>query len=209
MRVRFDGEIAGVGTTQGTRIVVGRWLQSPFGPFADVMVERADGHRVLLAPARPIADFVAATYAFDEVRVGQIELRTIPGGWQVSADDLELTVTVGARTTLGWLLRVVPSALAQAPAWAATVDPLVRRTMSGVRTRGSAGQGRREWYGALDSHRIDDAHAYWEGESLGALAPVAPPVRFGFGSTPATPSVVRVVSTVELPGPPRRPGPRR
>ena len=144
MRVRFDGEIAGVGTTQGTRIVVGRWLQSPFGPFADVMVERADGHRVLLAPARPIADFVAATYAFDEVRVGQIELRTIPGGWQVSADDLELTVTVGARTTLGWLLRVVPSALAQAPAWAATVDPLVRRTMSGVRTRGSAGQGRRE-----------------------------------------------------------------
>src|SRR6185436_10345569 len=101
MRVRFDGEIAGVGTTQGTRIVVGRWLQSPFGPFADVMVERADGHRVLLAPARPIADFVAATYALDEVRVGQIELRTIPGGWQVSADDLELTVTVGARTTLG------------------------------------------------------------------------------------------------------------
>jgi hypothetical protein len=161
MRVRFDGEISGVGTTEGTRIVVGRWLQSPFGTFADVMVERADGHRVLLAPATPIADFVAATYAFDEVRVGQIELRTIPGGWHVSADDLELTVTVGARTPLGWLLRAVPPALARAPAWAATVDPLARRTMSGVRTRGSAGQGRREWYAALDSHRIDDARAYW------------------------------------------------
>jgi hypothetical protein len=207
MRVRFDGEISGVGTTEGTRIVVGRWLQSPFGTFADVMVERADGHRVLLAPATPIADFVAATYAFDEVRVGQIELRTIPGGWHVSADDLELTVTVGARTPLGWLLRAVPPALARAPAWAATVDPLARRTMSGVRTRGSAGQGRREWYAALDSHRIDDARAYWGQESLGALAPVAPPVRFGFGSTPVSPSVVRVVSTVELPGPPRRPSP--
>ncbi len=207
MRVRFDGEIAGVGTTQGTRIVVGHWRQSPFGPFADVMVESADGHRVLLAPARPIADFVAATYTFDEVRVGQIELRAIPNGWQVSADDLELTVAVGARTPLGWLLRAVPSALARTPAWATMVDPLARRTMSGVRTRGSAGEGRREWYAALDSHRIDDARASWNGESLGTLAPVAPPVRFGFGSTPATPSVVRVVSTVELPRPPRRSGP--
>jgi hypothetical protein len=159
---------------------------------------------VLLAPTRPVADFVAATYTFDEVRVGPIELRAKTAGWHVSADDLELTVTVGARTPLGWLLRAVPSALARAPAWAAMVDPLARRTMSGVRTRGGAGEGRREWYAALDCHRIDDARAYWKGDSLGALAPVAPPVRFGFGSTPATPAVVRVVSTVELPRPPRR-----
>src|SRR5699024_6852506 len=45
--LRFVGEIAGVGTTSGTRVVVGRWEDSPFGPFGDAMVETADGHRVL------------------------------------------------------------------------------------------------------------------------------------------------------------------
>jgi hypothetical protein len=32
-------------------------------------VEQPDGRRVLLAPTRPIADFVAQTYRFDEVRI--------------------------------------------------------------------------------------------------------------------------------------------
>jgi hypothetical protein len=33
------------------------------------MIERADGHRVLLAPTRAVGEFVAATYRFDEVRI--------------------------------------------------------------------------------------------------------------------------------------------
>ncbi|MGW5372453.1 hypothetical protein ACWES4_30080, partial [Streptomyces sp. NPDC004011] len=48
--LRFDGWIAGAGTSSGTRLVLGHWLRSPFGPFSDVMLERADGHRLLLAP---------------------------------------------------------------------------------------------------------------------------------------------------------------
>jgi hypothetical protein len=36
--------------------------------------------------------------------------------------------------------------------------------------------------------------------SLGALADVDPPVRFGFGSTPRFPALVRVTTTVWLPG---------
>ena len=35
---RFDGEIAGLGTDHGPRIVVGHWLSSPLGSFADVML---------------------------------------------------------------------------------------------------------------------------------------------------------------------------
>ena len=69
MDYRFDGWIGGLGTAAGLRAVVGHWPRSPFGPFTDVMVERPDGHRVLLAPARPVADFVAQTYRFDEVRI--------------------------------------------------------------------------------------------------------------------------------------------
>jgi hypothetical protein len=36
----------------------------------------------------------------------------------------------------------------------------------------------------------------WRGTDLGALAPVDPPVTFGFGSVPRRPSLTRLVTTV-------------
>ena len=47
---RFDGWIAGLGTAAGLRVVIGHWPTSPLGAFTDAMVERPDGHRILLAP---------------------------------------------------------------------------------------------------------------------------------------------------------------
>lgn len=55
---RFIGSICGFGTTSGTRLVVGRWLSSPLGSFADVMVERPDGMRMLLAPRPSLVQVV-------------------------------------------------------------------------------------------------------------------------------------------------------
>lgn len=49
---RFDGWIGGLGTTSGLRLVVGHWPTSPYGSFTDVLLEQADGHRVLLAPTQ-------------------------------------------------------------------------------------------------------------------------------------------------------------
>ena len=51
-RHRFHGEIAGVGSSSGVRVVVGHWRESPLGTFADVMLAEPDGTRVLLAPER-------------------------------------------------------------------------------------------------------------------------------------------------------------
>ena len=45
--------------------------------------------------------------------------------------------------------------------------------------------------------RIAAASLAWEGEDQGPLTPVTPPVRFGFASTPADPSLVRLVTLVE------------
>lgn len=80
---------------------------------------------------------------------------------------------------------------------AALVDPLVRVMLPGVRTRGSAGGGRREWYGAWDSHPLVSVTASWRGTDLGAMTDVFPPVRFGFGSAPRRPAVVRLTTTVQ------------
>lgn len=199
MRLRYDGWILGTGTTSGTRLVVGHWPRSPLGPVSDVMVERADGHRVLLAQTPELADFVSTTYAFDEVRVVPVAVGRAADHWVAHAGPLRLRVAVGHRPALGWVLRTVPSPLARTPAWVGVLDPFAR--VLGMRTRGTAGNGRTEWYGVQDLHGLRAASATWDGADLGGLARVEPPVRFGFGSVPPTPSVVRVTTTIELSAP--------
>jgi hypothetical protein len=193
---RFDGWISGLGTRAGRRIVVGHWLHSPLGPFTDVMTEDADGHRTLLAPGEEVARYVGETYAFDEVVVTPVVHTTRDGRRQVVAGPLECAWRVGRRTPLGLLLRAVPPVVGTDPRWLAALDPIARRVLPGVRTAGSAGHDRREFYGARDVHRIGGAVVRWDGRDLGGLAPVRPPVRFGFGSAPATPSHVRITTLV-------------
>lgn len=191
----FVGRIAGVGSTSGVRLVIGRWDVSPFGSFADVMVERADGHRVLLAPDDRVAEFVSQTYQFDETRIGRVEVCG-DDAWAVDGPDLTLNFSVGRRTALGAGLALVPRRVATSTVWADLVDPIARRVLRGVRTRGTAGNGRREWYGATGMREIVHAAGEFEGADLGSLARVDPPCRFGFSSTPARPSVTEVTTTV-------------
>ena len=117
MRMIFDGWIAGVGTTAGLRCVVGHWGSSPLGPFTDVMVEHPDGHRVLLAPSREICEFVAATYAFDDVITTEVTLTGTPPHWELEAGPLRSRIDIGARTPLGHLLHAIPRRLATSPWW--------------------------------------------------------------------------------------------
>ena len=198
-RWRFDGEIAAFGTTAGHRIVVGRWPVSPFGPISDVMVEAPDGGRLLIAPNDEVAGFIAGTYRFDSVDVTPVEVVRRPGQLEVVAGPLRSELIIGGRGWLGLVLRAVPRRVATTPAWVALIDPLARAVLPGVRTRGTAGSGRREWYGAWDLHPLLSVTARWHGTDLGAMADVDPPVRFGFGSTPRRPSLVRLTTTIQLP----------
>ncbi len=201
-RQRFSGAIAGLGSASGVRVVVGRWESSPIGQFTDVMLAQSDGTRVLLAPSAEVAEFVAATYSFDRVEIGPVTSTVDAERWQVQAPGLSLELVLGTRPVLGWLLRLVPQRVATAPAWASVTDPVARVLLRGVRTRGSAGHGRREYYGATDLRLITSASGTWCGTDLGGLAPVAPEPGFGFGSTPRRPSVTTLVTTVDVPGAP-------
>jgi hypothetical protein len=193
-RQKFRGRIAGVGSTSGVRVVVGSWVDTPLGAFGDAMVETADGHRVLLAPHQDAADFISATYSFDETRIEQLR---VDDRWQVRSPSLYLDLTVGGRTALGVALRTVPRRVAESPAWCTLTDPVARVVMRGVRTRGTAGNDRREWYGATDTRRVTGLSGWFDGTDLGELAEVDPPCSFGFSSTPRRPSVTDVVTTVE------------
>src|SRR4051812_40763035 len=139
VRHRFEGTIAGLGSTGGTRVVLAAWPASPFGAFARLMAERPHRHRLLLAPDQQVARFVQATSTFDEVGLVAVDVRVEGPVWRVAAGPLALTFSVGRRPPLGWLLRAVPGPVASSPAWASAVDPVARLVLPGVRTRGSAG----------------------------------------------------------------------
>jgi hypothetical protein len=191
-----------VGSVSGVRVVVGWWHESPFGPFADAMVETADGHRVLVAPSPEVRDLVAGTYLFDETRVEPVEVLAGQAdgepvrSWGVRSPSLSVSLEVGGRMPLGRVLRLVPDGLAASPAWATAVDPVARLVLPGVRTRGVARAGRREFYGATDLHAVTTMTGAFDGIPLGELRPVDPPCRFGFSSTPRRPCVTDVVTTI-------------
>ena len=70
----------------------------------------------------------------------------------------------------------MPRRVAESPAWCTLTDPVARVAMRGVRTRGTAGNGRREWYGATDTHRVTDLSGWFDGDAISAtLADVDPP----------------------------------
>ena len=169
-RLTFEGRIAGIGSTSGVRVVLGRWHTSSLGTFTDAMVETAEGHRVLLAPTPEVAEFVASAYVFDEVRVEPVDVRDTTDGWRVCSPSFDLRLHVGGRTLLGRLLHLVPSRVAAHPAWASAADPVSRIVLKGVRTRGSARPGRREWYGATDVHDVVAVTGSFDGTPLGETA---------------------------------------
>lgn len=91
---------------------------------------------------------VASTYSFDEQVIEPVSVEDTADGWQVSTPSLSLRLVVGGRTPLGAALGLVPARVATSPAWCAVIDPVARTALRGVRTRGTAGGDRREWYGA-------------------------------------------------------------
>lgn len=192
----FDGHIAGIGTESGLRAVVGVWQQSPFGSFADVMVQDPSGHRLLLAPTREVAAFICDTYSFDSVQVVAVNAMLADRRLTVAAGPLQLTACLGRRTLLGTALRAVPRPLALNTAWLQAISPLAGLLSPGARTTGTAGSGRLEYYGVSDLHHISAAVVRWNGAHAGALAPINPAVTFGFSSVPPRPSLATVRTTV-------------
>ncbi|KUI28837.1 hypothetical protein AU194_26700 [Mycobacterium sp. GA-2829] len=197
MRHVFTGHIAGVGTAARVRLVVGHWQDSPFGSFTDVMVQQPDGRRVLLAPDDAVADFVASTYHFDRVETGPVTATLDPDRLTVRTAVLDLDVGLGGPAPLDRVLRLVPARLATAPRWLRAIDPVASRLVRGVHTAGTAGNGRREYYGVRRSRLIVSAAGRYRGTDLGALRPLSPPVAFGFASAPARPQLVAVTTTID------------
>lgn len=197
---RLDGHIAGAGTSSGVRLVLGAWLRSPWGAFADLMLARPDGTRVLYAPSSDLAGVVADLYTFDEVTTAPVRLHRTGTGrhshWQVQAGPVHWSFTLGRRHPAGVALAAVPGPIARSLPYARALKPLAQALMPGVNTHGSARPGRMQWYGAADLHLIATSTVMIGEVDQGSLAPVRPSPSFGFGSVPQIPSVTRLSSLI-------------
>lgn len=199
-RLVFHGHIAGFGTSAGVRMVIGTWSQSPFGAFTDVMVQTSQ-ERILLAPTSSVAEFVSSTYQFDRIVTGPVDAELSQHRLAVAAPGLRVEVSIGGPAPLDRLLRLVPGWLGSAPWWLRVIDPVAGLLVRGVHTAGSAGNGRREYYGVHRSRLIADITGNFDGQDLAGLAPLHPPVGFGFSSAPPTPQIVSVTTTIDTPRP--------
>jgi hypothetical protein len=120
-------------------------------------------------------------------------------GLELDAGPLVASVDVGAISLLGRALRIVPKPVARDWRWLTVIDPVARLLVPGAGTAGTAGNGRREYYGVTGAHTVTAVSGTWAGEPLGRLAPLDPPVRFGFASLPKEPQVVDVETTIREP----------
>ncbi|RDH74136.1 hypothetical protein DVS77_33475 [Mycolicibacterium moriokaense] len=200
MRLAFTGHIAGIGTASGLRIVVGTWDRSPFGAFTDVMLQTEDDERVLLAPDAAVAEFVSSTYEFDRLDVGEVTATLDARLLTVASEGFEARIAIGGPAPVDRLLRLVPRRLAASPRWLRAIDPVAARVIPGVHTYGTAGNDRVEYYGVQRSRRITAVDGQYRGVPLGGLAPLRPPVSFGFSSAPPSPQIVSVTTTIDVSG---------
>lgn len=163
----------------------GVWATSPLGPIADLMWAAPDGTRRLVAPDDRVAAFVSSVYRFDEVLVSPLTARVEGRSLDVDAPGLGLQLR--ARAGRGWPIPL------PVPAWfhQRVAGPVARRAL-GVETYGVSPTGVREWYRARWYRPVVEATASLGAEDLGGLAPLDPPVRFGFSEPPRRPSMVWV-----------------
>ncbi|MGI9603087.1 MAG: hypothetical protein ACR2QE_14465 [Acidimicrobiales bacterium] len=182
-RYRLRGRIVGVGFDSGDRVVIGQWDDSPIGPFVDVMWAEPGGRRLLFADGQRSADFIRAVYRFDECRIGPISAARDPRTLSVTVADRAVAVSRG---------RSLP-VFGPRPRWVTRYieGPIASRLLR-VDTYGVSPTGVHEWYQARRWAPLRSATATIDGVSLGAMAPVDPPCRFGFSEAPRRPSWTEV-----------------
>ncbi|WP_234835161.1 hypothetical protein [Mycolicibacterium stellerae] len=161
------------------------------------MLQTADDERVLLAPDDAIACFVSSTYRFDRVDVGEVRAALGEERLTVTTDGFDARIRIGGAAPIDRLLRLVPRRLATSPRWLRAIDPVAARVVPGVRTYGTAGNARVEYYGVRRSRRVTAIDGHYRGVPFGGLAPLAPPVSFGFSSAPPSPQIVSVTTTID------------
>jgi hypothetical protein len=159
----------------------------------DLMWATPAGERWLVAPTQAVADFVSSVYDFDRVVVSPLVVKSSGRSLSLHVPDLGLELHLEAGR--GWPI----PAPSRRPRWFTRyVEAPIARRLLHVEAYGVSPSGVREWYQASRYRPVTVARAIRDGDDLGPLGPLTPPVRFGFSEPPRRPSLVEVTSHLEL-----------
>ncbi|MCY3968286.1 MAG: hypothetical protein OXF21_06960 [bacterium] len=160
-RQSLYGSITSVGFVSGHRFVIGHWLHSPIGPFADIMWAKPDGSRVLVCEPKA-AEYVTSVYPFSEVQHKQVDIQTT----DYQAADLQTERSSrpkypqNRRKFRARVLQVTAGSLSlevklnryfiwfpPRPRWVTqTLENRLSQVLLGVKTYGTSPTGVSEWY---------------------------------------------------------------
>ena len=158
----------------------------------DLMWALPDGTRRLVAPDRPVADFVSSLYRFEDVLVAPMRLTAGPRLLELEVPDLGLSLALRAG-------RAMPFPLARPGSVTRRLESPLAQRLLGVRTWGVGPGGAEQWYQVRSLRWLAEGSANLGGEDLGPLGQLEPPVSFGFSEPPRRPSMVGVRSLLRLP----------
>mgnify|MGYP006101231725 FL=1 len=188
--IRIRGSISSIGFPDGNRFVIGHWLSSPIGQFADVMWGTPDGKKILLAKNERIANFVSAIYDFDETRIGDIQIHS--DGRSTSALGLGLDIKLQGGLTRGF---IPPRPLF----FTRFFESPIASSLMGVQTFGTSSRGVKEWYQARKWRWVRSGSASLDGYDLGPASPFDKPIGVGFSEPPRKPAIVDIQVTIRFP----------
>lgn len=185
----FEGRITSCGFSSGDRIVIGTWINTPFGSFSDIMWAKPDGTKVLIAPNQKIANYISSLYDFDIIKIEELDIESDENMMKIETKDLNCHFE--------WS-RGVSFLIKKRPLWfVASIEYFFGWLIFGTKTYGKTKNGKKEWYAVDRLSRLTLADVEFNGKNLGKQTKFHPKANFGFSDPPKMPCSALVRSHIE------------
>jgi hypothetical protein len=185
----FEGRITSCGFSSGDRIVIGTWINTPFGSFSDIMWAKPDGTKVLIAPNQKIANYISSLYDFDIIKIEELDIESDENMMKIETKDLNCHFE--------WS-RGVSFLIKKRPLWfVASIEYFFGWLIFGTKTYGKTKNGKKEWYAVDRLSRLTLADVEFNGKNLGEQTKFHPKANFGFSDPPKMPCSALVRSHIE------------
>lgn len=156
-----------------------------------------DNERVLLTATDDAAAFITSIYAFDQIRIGPLDVSSDGTHTMVDGHGIQIKLLGG---------RLRPFRIPRPLSFTRYIEAPIARGLMGVETYGTSPTGATEWYQTRGWRWVIAGEAVLNGRNLGTAGPIARPLSVGFSEPPARPSIVSVKVTIDHPRTPQRVG---
>ena len=146
--------------------------------------------RVLLVGSQEAADFITSIYNFDEVRIGNLQIKS--DGRETSAEGLGVNLRLS-----GGVARSIP--FRRPLSFTKYVERPIAKRLMGIETFGTSSRGVSEWYQARQWRWVKSGSVLLDGNDLGIPLNFSQPINVGFSEPPSKPAIVSLQVAIKFP----------